>query len=444
MFGRWSTQTNANAASRGNLYGTRGRRTAFAVTLIAGVAAAFGTILPAGAANQNTIETIAGSGAFGPPLGDGGAATAANLSFPGGVAVDKFGNTLIADTFDTVVRAVAATSGTFYGIAMTAGDIYTVAGNGTFSPQTGDGGPATQGFLAFPFGVTADHDGNIVIADTFHGRVRVVAGKSGTFYGVAMTAGDIYTVAGTTFGFSGDGGPATAAKLNRPDAVAVDPHGNLAIADFGTNRVRIVAAKTGTLYGVAMTAGDIYTVAGTGTAAFSGDGGPGTSAAVNSPGGLAVDNAGNLVIADSGNNVIRVLAAAGNSLYGVAMTAGDIYTVAGTGAGGFSGDGGSATSATLNFPNGVVVDKFGNLLVADSANNRIRAVAETNGDHYGVQFSTSTINTVAGSNISGFAGDGGPATSASLNFPEGVALDGAGNILIADSGNGRVRIVGGP
>jgi DNA-binding beta-propeller fold protein YncE len=139
--------------------------------------------------------------------------------------------------------------------------------------------------------------------------VRVVAAGSGTFYGQAMTAGDIYTVAGNgTYGFSGDGGPATSAELGFPASVTADQAGNLLIADVGSNRVRVVAAGSGTFYGQAMTAGDIYTVAGSRKSGFSGDGGPATSAGLNYPASVAVDAAGNLVIADSYNNRVRVVA----------------------------------------------------------------------------------------------------------------------------------------
>src|SRR5205807_2967618 len=140
----------------------------------------------------------------------------------------------------------------------------------------------------------------------------------------------------------GDVGAATAAELGGPEDAVVDGAGNLVIADSGNNRVRVVAASTGTFYGQAMTAGDIYTVAGTGTFGFSGDGGPATAAELGSPGQTAVDGAGNLVIADSANDRVRVVAARAGTFYGQAMTAGDIYTVAGTGTGGFSGDGGPA------------------------------------------------------------------------------------------------------
>ncbi len=285
------------------------------------------------------------------------------------------GNLVIADAANNRVRVVAENSGTFYGVAMTAGDIYTVAGNGT-GDYSGDGGPATSAELFDPAGVAVDGSGNLVIADALNWRVRVVADSTGTFYGIAMTAGDIYTVAGNgTGGQSGDGGPATSAELNYPQGVAVDSSGNLVIADADNNRVRVVADSTGTFYGVAMTAGDIYTVAGIGTGGSSGDGGPATSAELNYPSGVAVDGSGNLVIADTDNNRVLVVAENSGTFYGVAMTAGDIYAVAGNGTGGYSGDGGPATSAQLAGPAGVAVDGSGNLVIADAFNKRIRVVA---------------------------------------------------------------------
>jgi len=187
-------------------------------------------------------------------------------------------------------------------------------------------------------------------------RVRVVAVKSGTFYGRPMTARHIYTVAGGGTGGLGDGGPATQAQLDDPLAVAVDGAGNLAITDLADNRVRVVAARAGTFYGQAMTAHHIYTVAGTGTAGYTGDSGP-AAAEVSFPQGVGVDGAGNLVIADSGNQRVRVVAVASGTFYRQPMTAGHIYTVASNGSPshqsggqGYSGDAGPALRAQLDFP----------------------------------------------------------------------------------------------
>ena len=230
---------------------------------------------------------------------------------------------------------------------MTAGDIYTVAGDAGYG-FSGDGGPATSASFAIAYGVAIDHSGNLVIADSGDGRIRVVAGSTGTFYGQAMTAGHIYTVAGNgTVGYSGDGGPATSAALTRPEAVTVDTAGNLLIGDTDNQRIRVVAAVTGTFYGQAMTAGDIYTVAGGGTGGL-GDGGPATCAALTHPQGVAVDAAGNLLIADDYANRVRMVADSTGTFYGQAMTAGDIYTVAGGGSS--ADDGVPATAAALSRP----------------------------------------------------------------------------------------------
>ena len=379
--------------------------------------------------------TVAGGGHNG--LGDGGPATFAVVS-PDGVAVDAAGNLVIADSGNGRIRVVAVKTGTFYGQAMTAGDIYTVAGGGTSG--LGDGGPATQAELSAD-SVAVDAAGNVVIADGSNGRIRVVALKTGTFYHRAMTAGDIYTVAGGGTSGLGDGGPATSAQLGSPSGVAVDTAGNLVIADPGNNRVRVVAAKTGTFYGQAMTAGNIYTVAGTGkrdsgAPAFVRSGIPATKALI-TPDGVALDRAGNLVISEPRG--LRVVPVKTGTWYGLAMKAGDIYTVAGNGGVGFSGDGGPATAAEFFDPRAVVADAAGNLVIADSGNGRLRVLAARTGMFYGVPMTAGDIYTVAGAGSS--LGDGGPAITAGLSEPAGVALDAAGNVLIADPGHFRVRVI---
>jgi sugar lactone lactonase YvrE len=224
-------------------------------------------------------------------------------------------------------------------------------------------------------------------------------------------SGIISTMAGTAnAGFYGDGGPATAAMLNGPFGVAVDTSGNLFIADYANNRIRKVTASTGI----------ISTVAGGAYQGYSGDGGPATSAELYHPEDVAVDTSGNLFIADTTNERVRKV-----------TPAGVISTVAGNGSGGFGGDGGPATLASLNWPAGVAVDAAGNLFIADCSNNRVRKVTA----------STGVISTVAGNGIGGFYGDGGPATSAWLNEPTGVAVDTSGNLFIADADNNRVRKV---
>ncbi len=386
------------------------------------------------------VYTIAGTGKAG-DYGNAVPALSANLNFPQGLAVDRAGNVVIADTRSTRIRVIAASTGNFYGKAMTAGDIYTIAGNEKRG-YSGDGGPATKAMLFDPNDVAIGNAGNVLIADTTNNRIRVVAATTGTFYGQAMTAGDIYTIAGTgTGGYSGDGGPGTQAMLGSPYAVATDQAGNVLIGDTLNRRVRVLAAASGTFYGQAMTAGDIYTIAGDGTAGYSGDGGPARNAELLDDGGLAVTGSGDLVISDADSCRIRLVAGGSGSHFGQVMTAGDIYTIAGTGTAGYSGDGGPGTAAELNGPGGVATDSAGNVLTADYGNNRVRLVAAASGPFYGQAMTAGDIYTIAGDGTAGYSGDGGPATAAELNGPAGLAVDAQGNVLINDSGNARVRVV---
>ena len=345
-------------------------------------------------ASTGVISTVAGTGVLGYG-GDGGAATSAQLNFTSGAAADGSGNLYIADAFNDRIRKVDASTG----------NISTIAGRGTTSPG-GDGGAATDAQLHSPLGAAVDGAGNIYIADTNNNRIRKVDASTG----------NISTVAGTgVLGYSGDGGAATEAHLRLPYGVAVDGSGNLYIAGRSNNRIRKVDASTGV----------ISTVAGSGTAGFGGDGGPATAAAarLRSPRGVAVDVSGNIYIADSLNHRIRKVDAA----------AGNISTVAGSGAAGYSGDGGAATEAQLNRPHDVAADGSGNLYIADRSNQRIRKV----------DASTGVISTVAGSGTAGFGGDGGPAAAAAarLFFPQGVTADVSGNLYIADTYNLRIRKV---
>jgi hypothetical protein len=206
---------------------------------------------------------------------------------------------------------VATRSGIFYGQMMTAGHIYTVAGDGA-AGFAGDGSLATSAELHGPQGVAVGGAGDLIIADTGNDRIRVVATQSGTFYARPMTAGDIYTVAGTRGLFSGNGGPATAAQFI-PNSMflpvngtVIDSAGNVVFDSSSAIRVLVAAAHTGTFYGLAMTAGHLYSIAGDGGYGFAGDGGPATKANFRYPSGLAVDHSGNVLLSDSQNNRIRV------------------------------------------------------------------------------------------------------------------------------------------
>ncbi len=443
--------------------------------------------------SNGNINTIAGTIGKNGSAGDGGPATSAMLYYPFGVAVDSSGNVYIADSFNQEIREVSAQSHTIqliagtarsagstgdggpaaaalfnypYGIAVDSGGslyigdfsndeirkitagatptINTIVGNiklgGTLA---GDGGPATAAGMSGPISVAVNSGGSVYFADLLNDRVRYVS------------QGTINEVAGADHA-QGDGGKATAAYLYFPQTIAEDSAGNLYIADTKNNAIRkvtsagimstlakvgapqaVVVDNSGNAYftasnqiiGKVDSKGNLTIVAGTSyKAGFSGDGGPASAALLNSPQGLALDSAGNLYIADTYNHRIREI------------SGGNINTIAGSGApclspcgtGGFSGDGGPATLATLSFPYGVAVDSVGNVYIADSNNNAIRKVT------------IGTINTVAGTGGKpGYMGDGGLATAALLNGPLGVAADASGNIFIADSENNVVRVVGG-
>lgn len=336
---------------------------------------------------QLTISTFAGNGTAG-NTGVPGQATAAELNLPVEVASDGAGNLYIADQKNNQIRVVNKS-----------GVIAVFAGNGT-AGFSGDGGQAVLASLNAPTDVYVDPFGGAVyISDTGNQRIRVVVN------------GVISTVAGSgAQGYSGDGGPATSAALYNPVRVITDVFQNIVIADQSNHRIRSVSYITGI----------ITTIAGNGTQGFSGDGGPATSAELNNPTSIATGpNSGDLLICDQFNHRIRKVDFAGT-----------ITTIAGTGTAGFSGDGGPATAAELNYPGGMTTDSEGNLFFSDDTNYRVREIS-----------SSGVITTVAGNGTQGFSGDGGPAISAELNGQFGVALDSLGNLYIADSVNNRVRMV---
>jgi trimeric autotransporter adhesin len=328
-----------------------------------------------------------------------------------GMAVDHWGNLVFANVTNYKIQVLAEKTGTFYGQAMTAKHVYTLAGTGKRGISA-SGLVATQADLSGPYDMVIDAHGNIVFGDCgykyltskerhrhYGAVVQVVAVKSGTFYHHKMIAGDLYTVAGHWGGSgdSGEGGLATSASLGRNIiALALDKSGNIAIADTYNNRVEVIAEKTGTFYGQAMTDDHMYSVAGTGTAGYSGDGGPGTSAAFDQPEGVAVDHSGNLVIADSYNDRVRVLAGSTGTFYGQPMTAGDVYTIVGTGTGGFSGDGGPAIDAEIYWPASLAVTPSGGLVIDDYNNERDRYVPSSTGTFFGQPMTAGSIYTIAG------------------------------------------------
>jgi sugar lactone lactonase YvrE len=319
-------------------------------------------------------------------------ATTLPLMLPSAIVFDAAGNLYFVETGNHVVRKLSS-----------AGIVTTVAGNGV-QGFSGDNGPATAAQLDSPAGLALDSVGDLFIADSHNHRIREVSSATGT----------ITTIAGTGApGFSGDGGPATAAQLDLPTALALDASGNLYVADTNNHRVRWIAAATGV----------IATVAGNGIEAFAGDNGPATAASIDSPNGLALDSSGNLTISDTHNGRLRRVSAA----------TGLISTIAGAGVVGgnvqaFGGDNGPATAAGLALPRGLTMDSAGNLYFADSANHRIRCISPTG-----------TITTVAGQGTETFAGDNAPAVTASLDSPRSVAISPAGLLTLADTSNQRIR-----
>ena len=402
-------------------------------------------------ATSYVIQTVAGSDFS----GNAASALTAIFSQAEGVAVDNAGAVYVADADGNTVRKIT-----------TDGRIQTIAGNGV-AGFSGDGGPSQQALLSHPYGLALDAQGNVYIADLSNARVRKVS-----------TDGVIRTIAGggaIAPGGNGDGGPATSAQLLQPRNIAVDPDGTLYISDFAANRVYRVSSG-----------GILTTVAGTGIAGFSGDGGSAQLAQLRSPAGVVSDSNGTLYIADSANNRIRkvylgVISTTYNvtSPTGVAMSpTGVLYVAAGgylgtqfkaiggvasardvaidrlgniyattsqylrkvagdgkvsiiAGSGGapyFGGDNGAATLARLHAPSGIAVDDAGNWYIADTANNRIRKITPAG-----------VITTITGTGEAGSKGDNGLATAAQLNGPRSVAVDLQHNLFVADTGNNSIR-----
>ncbi|WP_162903226.1 NHL domain-containing protein [Taibaiella koreensis] len=340
------------------------------------------------AATAQTVSTVAGTGTFG-NTGDGGLATAAQIAFPPCVASDASGN-LYFGVLSTRIKKV--TVGTNI--------ITTIAGTGT-AGFSGDGGAATAASISDVRDITTDAAGNILFTDG-SGRIRKITISTGIISTIAGTGG-------TTSGYTGDGGLATASQLGYPQGIAVDNAGNIYYTEY---------ASQATVRKIDVTTGIINTIAGVPGASslgFSGDGGPATAAKMANPWDIALDNAGNLFITDFFNNRIRRV----DALTGI------ITTFAGTGIGGTSGDGGPATAANMS-PLGIVIDPANNIYFTQS-DNRIRRIDALTG----------IITTVAGTGVAGFLN--GPAATAQFSTPYNLALDAAGNIYVADQLNNRIR-----
>ncbi len=443
-------------------------------------------------AADGALTIFAGTGVPGFD-GDGGAPASARLNAPAGMAFDKSGAFYFADSGNQRIRKIVA------------GSISTVIG-------AADAGASAANQLSLPTSVAIDGAGNLFIADSGNRRIRKLAtgGAVGTVPGFGRDlafdgSGNLFIASGSrlqeltatgvlvniagdgTFGFHGDGGRATVARLSGPSGIAVDASGNFWIGDEGNGRIRAVST-TGVITTAAdqlsnpsglaldralnlfiaekshdrirkMTSGALSVVAGNGTAGFSGDLAAAVSAQLQAPGAVAVDASGILYIADSGNHRVRrvnangtistiagppqldtpralfldasgnlFIADAGNHSVRKLSPQGDLTIVAGAGVEGFSGDGGQATGARLSQPRGVAVDGAGNIWIADTGNHRLRVISP-NG----------VIATAAGGSLGGFSGDGGPADVALFRRPSALTVDNAGAIWIADTGNNRIR-----
>jgi hypothetical protein len=336
-----------------------------------------------------TIQRFAGNYTRG-FSGDGGLATAAQLSYPKGISADSARNVYVADTGNSRVRRIAQSSGI----------ISTIAGNGA-EGYSGDNGPACSASLSSPTGVATDFAGNFYIADTNNNCVRFVN----------VSNGYINTVAGRPprGGYLGNNTFATAALLSTPTDVGYDQSsGFLYIADEGNRRIRLL--NTGT--------GIIYDYVGNGSPYSLGDQIPASNAIFGSITGVVADLQDNVYVADGGANIIRKIDAA----------SGIITSAVGTGGGGFTGDG-PALSASVSTPRTMVADSNNNILFCDTDNHRIRKYITASG----------TVETIAGTGVAGYAGDTDYASTAQLNFPKALALDTSGNIFVGDSSNYRIR-----
>ena len=393
-------------------------------------------------ADSRTVQTVAGTGYRGFSV-EGGPANSAALSDPWGVAVDPAGSLYVTDQANNMVRRIDTETA----------NVYTVAGTG-FRGFSGDGGPAVQAMFQRPSGIALDTVGSLYVADTWNHRLRRIDPWTGWVETLAGSAGS---------GYSGDGGIASEAVLNRPTGVAVDASGNLYVADTGNQRVRKIDLATGI----------VSTVGGIGTPGYSGDGEGGAAAQLARPRGLAVDATGNLYVADSANHRVRridsatgiittvagsgspalrwtggnadearmdyptslALDPAGNVLFIDSNrvwkldAAGLVERLAGPAWSASPADGGASSEASFAYPQAIAVDTGGNVYVADTWNHRVLRIAAATG----------TIESFAGQGEEGDSGDGGAASEARLNRPRALAVDVAGNVFVADSGNRRIR-----
>ena len=360
---------------------------------------------------DDVITTVVGGGAS--TVLNNVASTAASLGSPLSAVIDAHGNVVYADQDNNLIQVAAASTGTFYGVAMTAGRIFTVVGDPTGTVD--DSGPQLKAVLSDPNGVAVDAAGDIAITDTDNSVILFDPAANGTYFGQPMTAHVVYPIAGDADPTAAVSDFAFNAGLQSPDGIAFDAQGDVVVADTGNDIIRLIPRAAHSAFGQSLLPFYIYTIAGNTDYGYTGNGGPATAAELqlDSFNGVAVDPRGDVVFSDVDNNVVRVVAASSGSYLGRAVTAGDIYTVAGTTKAGYKGAAKPALKAWLDTPQGVAVDAAGNLFIGDSGNNMIRFVSNATGTYDGMSVKTGDIYTVAGNGAAGYAGNGGRATAAS-------------------------------
>ena len=401
--GTWSSCNNliASVDASGNVYGIADGNTVISYKVTGNCGSAYTTV-QASVGNCTTatnISTFAGNHVNG-YTGDGGKATAADMGSSFGVVADGNGNVYVSDYFNNVIRKIDHS-----------GTITTIAGIAGGGGYNGDNIAASAALLSGPMGLTLDGIGNLYVADKLNERVRVINLNTGIITSIAGNG----LHGGWNHADFGYGGPATAAALDYPVSVALDCSGNIYISDQGSETVRKIDPS-----------GNIWNFAGNHAGGYNGDNIQATAAQLNQPSGITADCNGNVYIADAWNNRIRMVNASGI-----------ISTIAGTGTAGYSGDGNPAGSAELWIPMGVTLDACGDIYVSDWQNNVVRFLTPSGSTWY--------ISTFAGMNANdwhGYDGDGGPTDSAYLYLPSSVAIDGFGNVYIADYGNNVVRAIG--
>jgi hypothetical protein len=378
-------------------------------------------IVAAGTSAGGVVAAVAVHTVVGPGVLDG----------PGGIALSAGGDLFVADTGHCRVLVVPARAETRYGLHLQAGNVATLAGGSCAGP----------GSIGHPSGVAVDAQGDVYVAEATAQRVQVVR----------PTGRAVVTVAGTgRAGFNGDGLAGTASELDEPTGVAVDGSGDLVIADTANCRVRVLAARSATLLGRAMTAGHLYTVAGTGVCGSAGQGGLVAAAQLWNPVAVAVDSAGDLFVADDGDQSVLLAPTRGGTFYGSPVGAGDIGVVVG-GTGGYQpylADGVPAVgvAAELNDPRGLAIGPTGALFVTDGLMQVIRVVPSTTGALFGRAMTVGDLYSVAGALPVATAegpGDGTHWVLTRMGTPVGIAVSPSGDVYYSDGSLDTVRMIGG-